>query len=70
VRRRYRQSGNPSDTAQNRGVLAGTILRLDVEDSQKPYAIPDDNPFADVDGARPEIWALGLRNPWKFSFDR
>ncbi|HUG16438.1 MAG TPA: PQQ-dependent sugar dehydrogenase [Thermomicrobiales bacterium] len=54
---------------QNLGTLYGTVLRLDV-DGAKPYAIPPDNPFVGVDGAREEIWAWGLRNPWRFSFDR
>jgi len=48
--------------------LLGVILRLDM-DSGDPYAIPDDNPFASGDGA-PEVWAYGLRNPWRFSIDR
>lgn len=48
--------------------LRGKILRLDV-DGGEPYGIPDGNPFVDVEGARPEIWALGLRNPWRFVFD-
>ena len=47
----------------------GKILRIDVESSQFPYSIPPGNPFADVDGYRPEIWASGLRNPWGFAFD-
>jgi glucose/arabinose dehydrogenase len=69
--------GDPLGNAQNRGVLLGKILRLDVDGSpapNRPYAIPDDNPYAG-DGVSPgaglpEIWAHGLRNPWRFSFDR
>ncbi len=58
--------------AQDLGVLHGKLLRIDVASStaQSRYAIPPDNPFVGVPGARPEIWAYGLRNPWKFSFDR
>lgn len=55
--------------AQNPGVLLGKILRIDI-DSKKPYAIPNGNPFANVKNLKPEIWAYGLRNPWRFSFDR
>ena len=61
-------AGDPEGNAQNLDVLLGKMLRLDV-DGEKPYAIPADNPFKDRDGARPEIWAYGLRNPWRFSFD-
>ncbi|MBI3468967.1 MAG: PQQ-dependent sugar dehydrogenase [Planctomycetes bacterium] len=59
-------------TGQDMGVLAGKILRIDVDhhDEGKAYAIPKDNPFVGVEGARPEIWAYGLRQPWKMSFDR
>ncbi|MFQ5983807.1 MAG: PQQ-dependent sugar dehydrogenase, partial [Woeseiaceae bacterium] len=49
--------------------LPGSVLRIDV-DGGSPYAIPPDNPFVSVPGARAEIWAWGLRNPWRFSFDR
>ncbi|MBV9775392.1 MAG: PQQ-dependent sugar dehydrogenase [Gemmatimonadetes bacterium] len=58
-----------SANAQDPGVLLGKILRIDV-DAGDPYAIPADNPFVGRAGARGEIWALGLRNPWRFSFDR
>ena len=60
--------GDPQNRAQNRQDLLGKMLRIDVNGAQ-PYAIPPDNPFVGG-GARPEIWALGLRNPWRFSFDR
>ncbi len=62
-------SGDPDGNGQDSGTLLGTILRLDV-DSASPYAVPADNPFVGVVGARPEIWAWGLRNPWRFTFDR
>jgi glucose/arabinose dehydrogenase len=61
--------GDPGENAQDLGVLLGKILRLDV-DGPPPYGIPPGNPFVGVPGARPEIWAYGLRNPWRFSFDR
>jgi len=54
---------------QDLGTLLGKILRIDV-DHEKPYAIPADNPFVNQDGHKPEIFAYGLRNPWKFSFDK
>lgn len=59
-------------TGQDLGTLAGKILRIDVDhaDSGKAYRVPKDNPFVDLAGARPEIWAYGLRQPWKMSFDR
>jgi len=67
-------SGNdPGDRAQNRNSRLGKILRLDVEgvpDPGKNYAIPTDNPFVGDASTLDEIWALGLRNPWRFSFDR
>ena len=56
--------------AQDPGTLLGKILRLDVESGAKPYAIPADNPFVSLAGYAPEIWALGLRNPWGMAFDQ
>ena len=61
--------GDPHGNGQNLQSLLGKLLRLDV-DHGLPYAIPRDNPFVAVPDARGEIWALGLRNPWRFSFDR
>ena len=65
-------AGDPLGSGQDTSTLLGSILRIDVSESteEQPYAIPPDNPFADSQGARPEIWAYGLRNPWRFSFDR
>jgi glucose/arabinose dehydrogenase len=61
--------GDPDDNGQTLGTLLGSLLRLDV-DGGSPYAIPADNPFVGQTSARPEAWAHGLRNPWRFSFDR
>ncbi len=60
---------DPGENAENLGSLLGKLLRIDPR-AGAPYAIPPGNPFAGVTGARPEIWAYGLRNPWRFSFDR
>lgn len=57
-------SGDPLNNAQNLTVLLGKILRIDVEAGVSPYAIPASNPF------NSEVWAFGLRNPWRFAFDR
>ena len=63
---------DPNGHAQNLGILLGKVLRIDVDhpDAGKAYGIPSDNPFVRQAGVRPEIWAYGLRNPWRFSFDR
>ena len=62
-------ANDPGNRAQNKKELLGKMLRIDV-DSGSPYGIPGDNPFVSDNGYSPEIWALGLRNPWRFSFDR
>ena len=63
-------AGDPNENAQNTVKHLGKMLRLDV-DSGSPYAVPADNPFVgDPDNYYPEIWAFGLRNPWRYSFDR
>lgn len=62
-------SGDPNRRAQNPMEYLGKILRIDV-DQGNPYAIPSSNPFYNSETALKEIWALGLRNPWRFSFDR
>ena len=64
-------AGDPQRHGQNLATLLGTILRIDVTaGGGTPYAVPADNPFIGQNGARGEIWAYGLRNAWRFSFDR
>lgn len=59
-------------TGQRLDDLLGAVLRIDVDHpvAGRPYGVPKDNPFVDRPGARPELWAYGLRNPWRLSFDR
>jgi len=61
-------ANDPQGNAQNLNTLLGKMLRLDINHAE-PYGVPADNPFIGT-GSRPEIWAYGLRNPWRFSFDR
>jgi glucose/arabinose dehydrogenase len=61
-------AGDPQGSGQRKDTLLGKVLRVDV--GGDPYGVPDDNPFAGRPDARGEIWAYGLRNPWRFSFDR
>lgn len=61
--------GDPQNRAQNPQSLLGKMLRIDI-DNGDPYSIPASNPFASSDTTLHEIWAMGLRNPWRFSFDR
>lgn len=63
--------GDPGDRAQDINLLLGKLLRIDIDSqsSGENYAIPADNPFVGNPNARGEIWAYGLRNPWRFSFD-
>ena len=62
-------ANDPKNAGQDLGTLLGKILRIDVS-PEKGYKLPADNPFLDQQGVRPEIWAYGLRNPWRCSFDR
>ncbi len=63
--------GDPLDQAQALDTLLGKLVRIDPTPSAgRAYTIPPDNPFVHRKGARPEIWAYGLRNPWRFAFDR
>jgi glucose/arabinose dehydrogenase len=62
--------GDPFGNAQNTDTLLGKLLRIDVESQAGAYTVPPDNPFVGKAGHSPEIWSFGLRNPWRFSFDR
>jgi glucose/arabinose dehydrogenase len=63
-------AGDPRRAGQDRNTLFGKILRIGVDpEGERPYSIPPDNPFAGGGGS-PEVWDYGLRNPWRFSFDR
>ena len=64
-------AGDPQANGQDPGTLLGTILRIDVRQASESetYLIPPDNPLVEVSGARPEVWAYGLRNPWRMTFD-
>ncbi len=65
--------GDPENRAQDLGVIFGKMLRIDPRGSRKDgdrYGVPRSNPFVKKKGAQPEIWAYGLRNPWRWSFDR
>ena len=66
------QATDSQETGQDVGDVLGSILRIDVDRplKYKRYGIPPDNPFVRVAGARPEIWAYGIRQPWKMNFDR
>ena len=65
-------AGDPEKNGQKTTDLLGDILRIDPRhpNGDKPYSIPSDNPFADGKGGAPEVWDYGLRNPWRYSFDR
>jgi glucose/arabinose dehydrogenase len=61
-------ANDPQNFGQNHGSALGTMIRIDV-DGGEPFAIPADNPFVNTNDTLPEIWATGLRNPWRFAFD-
>ena len=64
-------AGDPHGNGQSLSTLLGKMLRIDPRPSGgEPYGVPPDNPFVGAQDARPEIWAYGLRNPWRYSFDR
>jgi len=64
-------ANDPYKNGQNKNTLLGSIIRIDVSESSamEPYSIPEDNPLVGQDSFRPELWAWGLRNPWRMSFD-
>ncbi|MDZ4259601.1 MAG: PQQ-dependent sugar dehydrogenase [Gemmatimonadales bacterium] len=61
--------GDPQGNGQNSGTLLGSLLRFEVNPGDGSLAVPIDNPFVGQVGARPELWSIGLRNPWRFAFD-
>jgi glucose/arabinose dehydrogenase len=65
-------ANDPHNNGQNKNTLLGSIIRIDINNStpEKPYTIPPDNPLVGVSGTSDELWAWGLRNPWRMSFDR
>ena len=62
------KAGDPLGHGQNLTTLLGAMLRIDINTNEKPYLVPADNPFINKTDVLPEIWAYGLRNPWRFSF--
>jgi glucose/arabinose dehydrogenase len=62
--------GDPQNNGQKKNTFLGKILRIDVNGPTGPYAVPPSNPFVGNSDFLPEIWSYGLRNPWRFSFDR
>jgi len=63
-------SNDPEENAQDPSTLLGKLIRIDVESGIQPFGIPEDNPFVDNPNVRDEIWALGLRNPFRIAFDQ
>lgn len=62
--------GDPGNRSQNPKEMLGKMLRIDINSENEKYLIPADNPYKNNSDTLPEIWAIGLRNPWRFSFDR
>jgi uncharacterized protein (TIGR03437 family) len=62
--------GDPQNHGQRTDSLLGKMLRIDTESGASPYGVPPSNPFVNRTGVRPEIWATGLRNPWRYAFDK
>jgi len=63
-------ANDPLNVGQDGSTLLGKLIRIDVDPAHGAYAVPEDNPFLNDDSVRDEIWAIGLRNPWRISFDR
>ena len=63
-------AGDPQNNGQRMDTLLGKMLRIDTESGASPYGVPPGNPFVNRTGVRPEIWATGLRNPWRYAFDK